>query len=314
MFYLCSLHQISNYNQNFFKMEKKIFLLLLFSISLTTLKSQEKIDLYQNRPKNSNGVVEKEAKDERSFVTNISLPRIYAYPAAKEIASGTAVLICPGGGYRGISSDKEGVKVALWLNKIGVSAFLLYYRVPNQHAEVPLEDAQAAMEIIRSRSKEWGVDKHKIGVAGFSAGGHLASTLGTHFSKKNRPDFMILVYPVITMKNEVTHKGSRKNLLGENPTPEMEKYYSSDLQVTKKTPPTFIVLALDDKAVPVENSYLFHKALLANGVSSEIHTFDLGGHGFGMHKKGLPVDNWTDLLQEWLLKNKLISQKLSPVQ
>jgi acetyl esterase/lipase len=283
-----------------------VLLMVFFSIFSSNLKSQEEIKLYKSAPKSSNGIVDKEAKDANAFVTNITEPRMYAYIAPQESATGSAVLICPGGGYRGVSVENEGSNVALWLNKLGVSAFVLYYRMPNQHNEIPLADAQAAMEIIRSRAKEWNVNKDKLGIMGFSAGGHLASTVGTHFSKKNRPDFMVLVYPVISMNKEITHGGSRKNLIGENPTPEMEKLYSNELQVTKNTPPTFIVLALDDKAVPVENSYRFHKALLAAGVSSEIHTYDLGGHGFGMRKKGIPVDNWTDLLQAWLLQNKLI--------
>lgn len=283
-----------------------VILMAFISVFSSNLRSQEEIKLYPKGPKTNNGIVEKEAKDNKSFVTYITEPRMYAYMAPKEIATGTAVLICPGGGYWGVSVENEGSNVALWLNKLGVSAFVLYYRMPNQHSEIPLADAQTAMEIIRSRSKEWNINKDKVGIMGFSAGGHLASTVGTHFSKKNRPDFMILGYPVISMNKEITHGGSRKNLIGENPTPEMEKLYSNELQVTKNTPPTFIVLALDDKAVPVENSNRFHKALLAVGVSSEIHTYDLGGHGFGMRKKGLPVDNWTDLLQEWLQKNKLI--------
>lgn len=283
-----------------------LLLMALFSIFSSNVKSQEEIKLYPKGATSSNGIIDKEAKDDKSFVTNITEARMYAYFAPKELACGTAVLICPGGGYRGISVENEGSNVALWLNKLGVTAFVLYYRMPNQHTTVPLEDAQTAMEIIQSRSKEWQLEAHKIGIMGFSAGGHLASTVGTHFTKKNRPDFMILGYPVISMNKEITHAGSRKNLIGDNPTPEIEKLYSNELQVTKNTPPTFLVLALDDKAVPVENSYRFHKALLANGVSTEIQTYDLGGHGFGMRKKGLPVDNWTDLLQAWLKKNKLI--------
>lgn len=283
-----------------------LLVMVLFSVFSSNVKSQEEIKLYPKGAKSTNGIIEKEVKDDKSFVTNITEARMYAYFAPKELASGTAVLICPGGGYRGISVENEGSNVALWLNKLGVTAFVLYYRMPNQHTTVPLEDAQTAMEIIKSKSKEWHIEANKIGIMGFSAGGHLASTVGTHFTKKNRPDFMILGYPVISMNKEITHAGSRKNLIGENPTPEIEKLYSNDLQVTKNTPPTFLVLALDDKAVPVENSYRFHKALLANGVSSEIQTFDLGGHGFGMRKKGLPVDNWTDLLEAWLKKNKLI--------
>ena len=283
---------------------KSIFGILLLC---STLTAQEEIKLYHQGPNESNGITEKETMDDNSFVINITEPRMYAYNAPKEIASGAAVLICPGGGYWGVSVENEGTSVAKYLNKLGVSAFVLYYRMPNQHPEIPLKDAQTAMQIIRKRAKEWNIDPHKVGIAGFSAGGHLASTAGTHFNKKNRPDFMILGYPVISMNKDITHGGSRKNLIGETPSAELEKRFSNELQVTEKTPPTFIVVATDDKTVPVENSYLFYKALQAKNVPAKIYTFDIGGHGFGMRKSGIEADKWPELLRDWLKDNKLIN-------
>jgi len=293
-------------------LQRKLYLneIVLIICTLFCLKNsasaQLEVKLYPNGSSLTNGITETEMKDEKSFVTNVTTPRMYAYFAPKEIANGTSVLICPGGGYRGISVENEGSKVAQWFNQLGITAFVLYYRMPNQHSMVPLTDAQTAINIIRSKAKEWNINKNKLGIMGFSAGGHLASTVGTHFTKSNRPDFLILVYPVITMNKEFTHAGSRINLIGENPTDEQIKNFSNELQVNKNTPSTFLVLALDDKAVVPENSYLFHKALQTAGVPSVLHTYDIGGHGFGMRKRSLPVDNWTDLLQSWLFTNKLI--------
>jgi len=271
------------------------------------LSAQEEIKLYKNGPKENNGINGVEAKDKSGFVTNITDARMYAYFAPKEIASGAAILICPGGGYSGISVEKEGIEIALWFNQLGISAFVLYYRMPNGHDDIPLVDAQAALQIIHKGAKRWNIDQHKIGIMGFSAGGHLASTVGTHFKTKvQRPDFMILAYPVVTMENELTHRGSRENLLGENPSDKLVTLYSNELQVTKETPPTFIVHAIDDKTVPIANSEQLLKALQDFKVPAELHKFDEGGHGFGMRKRGIPVDNWPDLLKSWLLTNKLI--------
>src|ERR1035437_2775351 len=180
-------------------MKQSIFLFLGLMTFFTALNAQVEIKLYKDGPKESNGIIDPEAKDKNDFVTNITDARIYAFIAPKDIASGAAVLICPGGGYHGISVEKEGYEIASWFNKLGISAFVLYYRMPNEHYEIPLKDAQTALLIIHERSTEWNIDESKIGIMGFSAGGHLASTVGTHFkSKVERPDFMILAYPVVT--------------------------------------------------------------------------------------------------------------------
>jgi len=278
-------------------------------VACNTLSAQTEIPLYKKGPTESNGIAVKESMDQWAFMNSISTPRMYAYIAPKEIATGAAVLICPGGSYRGVSTDKEGTDIAEWFNNLGVSAFILYYRMPNGHNEIPLKDAQTALGIIRQGAKKWNINKRKIGIIGFSAGGHLASTVGTHFTKKTRPDFMILVYPVISMKKGITHGGSRHNLMGDQPSEEMVNRYSNELQVTKKTPPTFILVAKDDNVVPAQNSFLFYDALQANKVPSEIHSFDVGRHGFGMRKRNLEVDKWPDLLQVWLKKNKLIKDE-----
>ena len=232
---------------------------------------------------------------------------MYAYLASKENNCGTAVLICPGGGYAGVSAVKEGEEFARWFNKLGVSAFVLYYRMPNRHHEIPLKDAQTALSIIQKRAREWKINKNKIGIMGFSAGGHLASTVGTHFRiKAERPAFMLLAYPVVTMNKDLTHNGSRENLLGKNPSDELVKLYSNELQVNKQTPPTFIIHARDDGAVPIANSENLLEALQKNKVPAKLVTYDEGGHGFGMRKKGIPVENWPQEMKAWLTERKLI--------
>jgi acetyl esterase/lipase len=282
--------------------EKAIFFLFGIVIFNNTSMAQEEIRLYKNGPAENSGITEKEVNPDHTWVTNVTEARMYAYIAPKEKATGAAVLICPGGGYGGLAAEHEGSQVAEWLNTLGVTAFVLYYRMPNQHCEIPLKDAQTAMQIIRKRAKEWHIDKQKIGIMGFSAGGHLASTAGTHFTKKTRPDFMILIYPVISM----TQDGTSFNLIGEKPSEELKKRFSNELQVTKNTPPTFIVVARDDDVVPAEHSFMFYKALQAKNVPSEIHTYDKGGHGFGMRRQGLEIDNWTDKLRQWLRTNNLL--------
>ena len=286
------------------------FAALLSIILFTNISNaQEKILLYPTGASESNELTVEETWRDKDFLMNISEPRMYCYPASKGNNCGTAVLICPGGGYVGVSVIKEGEEFARWFNELGVSAFVLYYRMPNGHHEIPLKDAQTALSIIQKRAKEWNINKKKIGIMGFSAGGHLASTVGTHFkSKKERPAFMILGYPVVTMDKTLTHQGSRDNLLGKNPPDKLVKLYSNELQVTKKTPPTFIVHAKDDGAVPIANSENLLKSLQENKVPAKLVTYDKGGHGFGMRKKGIPVENWPEELKGWMKERKLIKK------
>ena len=268
---------------------------------------KKEIKLYPNGPKESNQIKVPESFSNPEYISNISEPRMVIYLAPKVKANGTAVVICPGGGYASVWHVKEGSEIAKWFNELGISAFVLHYRMPNGHTAVPLSDAQMALKIVHKRAKEWNIDQNKIGIMGFSAGGHLASTVGTHFKTNDeRPAFMILAYPVVTMDSTLTHWGSRNNLLGKRPSDELVKLYSNELQVTKNTPPTFIVHATDDKTVPVKNSIQLYEALKENKIEAELDTFAVGGHGFGIRKRGIPVDNWPELLRNWLNKQKLI--------
>ena len=286
----------------------RLFVIAVFLLFVSEMMfSQEKIMLYPNGATESNELSTSEFFRDPEFIESISEPRMLAFPVAKEKANGTAVLICPGGGYVGVSQIKEGSEIAKWFNDLGVTAFVLYYRMPNGYPEIPLKDAQTALSIIHQRAKEWNIKKNKIGIMGFSAGGHLASTVGTHFkTKTQRPAFMILGYPVVTMDKTLTHGGSRRNLLGINPSDELVNLYSNELQVTKKTPPTFIVHANDDGAVPIANSKNLLKALQTNKVPAELQIYDIGGHGFGMRKKNIPADNWSEVHKKWMIAQKLV--------
>jgi acetyl esterase/lipase len=246
----------------------------------------------------------------------VDVPTLTPYLAPKEKATGAAIVICPGGGYQHLA-DHEGRPVAEWLNSIGVTAFVLKYRLgPRYHHPAMLQDAARAVRTVRARAAEWGLDPERVGILGFSAGGHLASTAGTHFDAgkpdatdpiervSSRPSVMILIYPVITMR-EKTHGGSKKNLLGENPTPELVALLSNEEQVTKETPPAFLVHTMTDTAVPVENTLMFVSALRKAGVPFELHLYERGPHGFGLGvREGKPADpilsTWPAHAADWL--------------
>lgn len=215
--------------------------------------------------------------------------------------NGAAVLVCPGGGYGGLAMDHEGKQVAEWFNSFGVSAFILKYRLgPKYHHPVMLNDARRAISIIRTRAAELKVDPRKIGVMGFSAGGHLASTLSTHFQEGERPDFSILVYPVISFTTIYTHSGSMRNLLGQNPDPALVWNLSNELQVTSQTPPTFLFHTSGDTGVPPENSILYYLALRKAGVPAEMHIYQEGRHGVGLAPKDPVLSTWPARLKDWL--------------
>ena len=225
----------------------------------------------------------------------------------------TGVVVCPGGGYVHLAIDHEGKQIAAWLNNLGVSAFVLKYRLgPKYHHPIELGDAQRALRYVRSRASEYGIDSHRIGIWGFSAGGHLASSVGTHFDQgrpdsadpiereSSRPDFMILAYPVITFEEPSLHRGSRNALLGDNPDPSLIALLSNERQVTKDTPPTFLFHTSDDPVVPVENSTAFYAALRKAGVPAEMHIYEHGAHGVGLAKDDPVLRTWPDLLSNWL--------------
>jgi acetyl esterase/lipase len=240
------------------------------------------------------------------------IPAITVFPAPAEKASGAAVVVCPGGAY-GYLAPYEGWPVAEWLNSLGVTGFVLSYRLgPRYHHPAPLQDAQRAIRTARARASEWKLNPERIGILGFSAGGHLASTAATHFDGGNpdaadpverlssRPDFAILIYPVITMADPFTHKGSRKNLLGEEPKAELIDLLSNEKQVTAETPPTFIVFGANDKVVPVENGLMFASALSKAKAPFELHVYERGPHGFGLGVKDPVLVTWPDRCAAWL--------------
>lgn len=250
-------------------------------------------------------------------VALVKEPTLEAFLPARKNISDKAVIICPGGGYRILSYDWEGTDIAKWFNSKGITAFVLKSRLPTSKSlivrhEAPLQDAQRAIRIVRNNAKEWGIDPDKIGIMGFSAGGHLAASLGTQFDKPNnfkeqaldtisaKPNFMMLIYPVISMQDSLTHKGSQNNLLGKNASDQLKNKYSNELQVTKDTPPTFLVHSADDRAVPVANSLEFYKALHKKGIEAEMHIYPKGGHGYSFAINKGRLATWPDRLYDWL--------------
>lgn len=298
---------------------KYVQLLLIFIITSQAMAQDTIIPLWPNdKIPNRIESDEKEVKKQNGIyrISKVQEPTIEVYLPAKSNASGEAVLIFPGGGYGILAYDWEGTDIAKFLNGKGIAGIVVKYRLPSSKSQtdkhnVPLIDAQRAVRLTRSMADDFNIAANKIGILGFSAGGHLASTLGTHFEEKvydpidnadqqsARPDFMALGYPVISF-GPSTHKGSKKNLIGENPTPEMVKYFSNEKQVSENTPPTFLVHSGDDTAVPVENSLLFYQALKNNGVSATLHVYPTGGHGFSLVRKDEHLRGWTERMFEWI--------------
>ena len=255
------------------------------------------------------------------FIKNVQTPTLQTFLPSKQNANGMAVLICPGGGYSGVAYDWEGTDYAKWFNSQGVAAFVLKYRMPQAKSVVtsykaPIQDAQRAIRYIRYYANEFNIDKNKVGVIGSSAGGHLASTLGTHFDKTYykptdsidkeliRPDFLMLIYPVISMKKGITHMGSRRNLLGKTPTEELVLQFSNELHVSENTPSTFIIHSGDDKAVPVENAIKMYQSLVQHKIKATMHIYPEGGHGYSLGKSKKSAPDWTRLASEWLDSEK----------
>ncbi len=308
-------------------MKNLVFTLLLFiaMFSRNISAQQEIIKLWSEAIPGSTlnpSYVETAEKgtDNITRVFRVSDPELIVYPAAEDKATGAAVIICPGGGYHILAIDHEGDKVAKWLSELGITAFVLKYRLPSDMIMMdketgPLQDAIKAMRIVRGDAKKWNINSEKIGIMGFSAGGHLASTLSTHYNEKiytlanaksARPDFSILIYPVISMEASITHMGSRTNLLGKDPTEDKIRYFSNDQMVDKNTPPAFLVHAGDDSGVPVQNSINYFLALKEYNIPVEMHIYEKGGHGFGMKKSDSTTSNWTEDCEHWLRMHKLI--------
>jgi len=275
------------------------------------------LSLYNGIIPNSkpSSIAEKIEKGDYTKITHVSVPDIKVYLPTKQFASGQCVIICPGGGYTQLSYDLEGTDIARYLNSIGVAAVVLKYRLPSKEYciephKAPLMDAQRAMRLVRYNATKWNIAPDKIGIMGFSAGGHLASTLGTHFDYGNktsqdsvenqscRPDFMILLYAAVSIHDSTTLK-RRKVLLGENPDKELIAFYSNDLQVKDDTPPAFFAFAFDDE-IPAEGTLLMYKALRAKRIPTELHIYSEGGHGFGLAANNDHVNSWTNSLKLWL--------------
>ena len=297
---------------------KRSIIVFIFIILFAALKAQTVIPLYNRLVPNSKPCDKREDNLVAGRVSGITNPCLYAFIPDKKDSAKTCVIICPGGGYKYLAINHEGFQLAKAFNQRGITAFVLKNRVPfdaecfENKEIVALMDAQQAVKLVRENASDFGINSNNIGLMGFSAGGHLASTAGTHFtesvienSKKTslRPDFLILGYPVISLADSLAHIGSRDNMLGKNPSNEKKLLYSNELQVTSETPPTFLVHAADDKTVKVDNSILFFLALQKNKVASEMHIYQKGGHGFGLNNKAEP-DNWLDNVFVWLKANK----------
>ncbi|KAA9332161.1 alpha/beta hydrolase [Hymenobacter busanensis] len=296
------------------------FALCLSAVSPLRAQSQATIPLYTGTIPNSKPSDVRETSitlpNGGVRVSNVVQPTLTVFRPAAGTANGTAVIICPGGGYARLSIDHEGYDVAKRLNEMGVTAFVLKYRLPNDQSQpdkttAPLLDVQQALRLVRQRAAEFGVNPARVGVMGFSAGGHLAATAGTHFAKPAaqttdntsvRPDFLVLIYPVISFTDSLAHGGSRTALLGAAPAPDQVRLYSNEQQVSAQTPPAFLVHAADDKTVPVGNSLRFYEACVRRGVPAEMHLYPKGGHGFGLLNK-TTKDDWMGRLQNWFDAN-----------
>jgi acetyl esterase/lipase len=293
----------------------RILLLSLAPMPFVRAQNPAVVDLWPEGVPGLRANADPEKGAEGGRISNVNNPTltVYAPPAGK--ANGTAVIVCPGGGYVRLSADHEGTVPAKWFASLGVTAFVLKYRMQEYGHPAPLRDVLRAIRIVRSRADDYGVRPDRIGVMGFSAGGHLAASAATLYDAPEgrtgpaldetnaRPDFVMLIYPVITMETPYAHMGSRNALLGKSPPPELVRHMSPELQVTKNTPPAFIVQGENDRTVPVENSILFYQALHSAGVPAELHLFANGPHGFGMNPGLGPISDWPKLCETWLRAN-----------
>lgn len=253
----------------------------------------------------------------RPRISKVTDPELLVYLPPKEKATGTAVVICPGGGYGVLAIDHEGYDIAAWFNEVGIAGIVLKYRLPSDEIMEdktigPLQDVQEAIRIVRRNAKQWNIDPQKIGVMGFSAGGHLAGTASTLYGENvyqpsdntsARPDFSILIYGVLSMQKEITHMGSRNNLLGKDASQERMDKFSNELHIDSRTPPAFLVHSEDDGAVPVENSIRYFQALKKNSIPGELHIYETGGHGYGLATNGSTESNWPEACRNWLKKH-----------
>jgi acetyl esterase/lipase len=300
-------------------MKKLVFILSILTSSVIVNAQEIVLPLWEGTPplQKDMGLEEKVVEEGIIRIENVQIPQIDVFLPSKQMRNGQAVVIFPGGGYGILAYDWEGRDFAKWLNAQGIVAIVVKYRLPNSKSlidakEVPLLDAQRAVRLTRSHAEDWGIDPAKVGVMGFSAGGHLASTVSTQYDHEvdrstdaidqlsAKPSFSILAYPVISFRDASAHSGSRKNLIGDNASQELIDRFSGELNVTDETPPTFLVHAQDDSGVPIENSLLYYDALNAHKVPASLHIYPQGGHGFGFGIGKGPVSGWRDVLLDWL--------------
>ncbi len=295
--------------------------LLLFLINTFSFSQNKVIDIWNG---DVPGVIKIDSVNENIFylkngaprIKNVTDPTLTVFKPSDSKSNGTAVIICPGGAYSHLAFDKEGTDVAGLLIQYDITAFVLKYRLPDNRIMKdksigPLQDVQEAIRIVRRNAKKWNINPDKIGVMGFSAGGHVAASASTLYNDKvynsdttnARPDFSILIYPVISMQTEITHVGSRENLLGDNPDKKLVEHFSTELQVNKNTPPAFLVCAEDDHSVPIENSIQYFLALKKYNIPAELHIYEKGGHGFGLAKNGGTESDWPEACLRWLKMN-----------
>ena len=301
------------------KLKSWLFAFVLMSLPLAPLLAQPVLPLYTGTIPNSipSGVQETTTTDNGNVhISNVVQPSLTVYVPPAGTANGTSVVVCPGGGYSFLSMTNEGTEIAQRLNGMGITVFILKYRLPNDATQpdksiAPLLDAQQALRLVRQQAPKYNLNPERIGLMGFSAGGHLAATAGTQFARpvgaspgpaSVRPAFLMLIYPVISFSDSLAHGGSRANLLGPNPPAAQLVRFSADRQVTAQTPPTFLVHAQDDGTVKVQNSLAFYAACLHHHVPAEMHLFAKGGHGFGLHN-ATTTDDWSERLREWLAAN-----------
>lgn len=279
---------------------KRVITLFALAAALTASAQVKVVKLWDNTTApHSNGVTEAETEKNRAYY-NITEAQLYIYPADPAKATGQAAVLCPGGGYKYVSLYREGHEIGQWLAENGITAVALKYRVPNGHCEVPLEDVGAALKYLREHAAEYGVDPARIGIFGFSAGGHLAASASTLLPEAERPAFAVLVYPVITAEAGKCHKGSFDQLLGKDRTAEEEAQWSLQNRVTESTPTTLLLLADDDKTVPPVNSILYYEALKRNGIKASLHVYPNGGHGGGFNPERPYRKAWRKDVLDWL--------------
>ena len=280
-------------------MKKILLLSFLFATTMLSAQKPVELPLWPNGAPNNNELTNSGQSHNNEWVSDVTTPTLTVYPASHP--NGMAIIMCPGGGYGGLAMKHEGHDMAPWFNTQGITYAVLKYRMPNGHHEVPLSDAEQAIRMVREHAAEWGVNPQRVGIMGASAGGHLAASLATLYSSdKTRPDFQILFYPVISMQKGVTHGGSRKNLIGENPSQELEQKYSLERQVSPRTPQAFIMLSSDDDAVPPINGIGYFLALRDHKVPASLHAYPTGGHGWGFRDNFTYKRQWTEELEKWL--------------